>query len=132
MGERVGFDPYGAFAHQPAWQLWGFIAVRLFGLVAVVALIEEMFLRGFVMRFVMDVDWWEVPVGRVDVAAVVTCVVYAVLSHPAELFAAAAWFLLITLLAVKTRNIWDCVVAHAVTNLLLGIYVLVLHQWHYW
>ena len=132
MGERVGFDPFRAFAHQPAWQLWGFVAVRLFGLVAVVALIEEFFLRGFLMRFVMDVDWWQIPVGRVNGAALAACVVYAVLSHPAELFAAAAWFLLITLLAVKTKNIWDCVLAHAVTNLLLGVYVLVLGQWQYW
>jgi len=132
LGVRPGFDPFRALAHQPPWQLWGFLAVRLFGLVAVVALIEEFFLRGFLMRFVMDVDWWEIPVGRLSVEAVAACVVYAVLSHPAELFAAAAWFLLITLLAVKTKNIWDCVVAHAVTNLLLGVYVLVLGQWQYW
>jgi len=132
LGARAGFDPFRAFADQPAWQLWGFVAVRLFGMVAVVAVIEELFLRGFLMRFVMQVDWWEVPVGRASVAAVVACVAYAVLSHPAELFAAAAWFLLITLLAVKTKNIWDCVAAHAVTNLLLGIYVLVLGQWQYW
>jgi CAAX prenyl protease-like protein len=131
LGERPAFDPFRALAGRP-WQLWSFVAVRLFGLVAVVALIEEFFLRGFLMRFVMDVDWWQIPIGRVNLAAVVACVVYAVLSHPAELFAAVAWFLLITLLAVKTKSIWDCVVAHATTNLLLGVYVLALGQWHYW
>jgi hypothetical protein len=31
---------------------------------------------------------------------------------------------------VKTRNIWDCVVAHAVTNLLLGVYVVHWGRWH--
>jgi len=46
-----------------------------------------------------------------------------VLSHPGEVFAAVAWFSLVTWLMVRTRNIWDCVVAHAVTNLLLGVYV---------
>lgn len=132
LGQRPGFNPFRELAHQPAWQLWGFLAVRLFGLVAVVALIEEFFLRGFLMRFVMDVDWWQIPVGRVNRAAVAACVIYAVLSHPSELLAAAAWFLLVTLLAVKTKNLWDCVVAHAVTNLLLGVYVLALGQWQYW
>lgn len=131
-GARVGFDPFREFAGKASWQLWGFVAVRMFGLVAVVALIEEFFLRGFVMRYVMCMDWWKVPVGQLSVAAVVACVVYAVLSHPAELFAAPVWFLLVTLLAWKTKNLWDCVVAHATTNLLLGIYVLVLHAWQLW
>jgi hypothetical protein len=29
----------------------------------------------------------------------------------------------------KTKNLWDCVVAHAVTNLLLGAYVLWSGHW---
>jgi membrane protease YdiL (CAAX protease family) len=36
---------------------------------------------------------------------------------------------MVTWLMVKTRNIWDCVVAHAVTNLLLGVYVVATGQW---
>jgi len=31
---------------------------------------------------------------------------------------------------IRTRNLWDCVVAHAVTNLLLGLYVVHSGQWH--
>jgi membrane protease YdiL (CAAX protease family) len=49
--------------------------------------------------------------------------------HPGELLAAAVWFSMVTWLMVKTRNIWDCVVAHAVTNLLLGVYVVATGQW---
>jgi uncharacterized protein len=45
------------------------------------------------------------------------------LMHPAELLAAAVWFTLVTWLMLRTKNIWDCVVAHAVTNFLLGVYV---------
>ena len=32
---------------------------------------------------------------------------------------------MITWLMLRTRNIWDCVAAHAITNLILGIYVVV-------
>jgi len=39
------------------------------------------------------------------------------------------WFSMITGLMVATRNIWDCVAAHAVTNLLMGIYVVGWNQW---
>ena len=43
--------------------------------------------------------------------------------QPGEFLAAAVWFGMVTWLMVRTRNIWDCVAAHAVTNVLLGIYV---------
>ena len=45
---------------------------------------------------------------------------------------AVVWFAMITCLMVKTRNLWDCVVAHAVTNLLLGIYVMKTGAWALW
>lgn len=122
VGQRSGFNPFKELAAQPAWA-WGFLAVRFFGLVAVVAVIEEFFLRGFLMRFVVDNDWANVPFGKVNTAAVVVGTLVPVLMHPAELLAAAVWFSMVTWLMIKTRNIWDCIVAHAVTNLLLGIYV---------
>jgi hypothetical protein len=49
----------------------------------------------------------------------------------AELQVAAVWFSLVTWLMIRTRNIGDCVAAHAVTNL-LGIYVVTQHEWQLW
>jgi len=121
-GTRTGFNPLKELAGDPVWA-WGFLAVRFVGLVAVVPVIEEFFLRGFLMRFVMDTKWWEVPMGKANALAVVLATAVPMLMHPAELLAAAVWFSMITWMYLKTRNIWDCVVAHAVTNLLLGIYV---------
>ena len=51
------------------------------------------------------------------------------LMHPGELFAAAVWFSLVTWLMLRTRSIWDCVIAHAVTNLLIGLWVLWSGDW---
>ncbi len=130
LGARSAYNPLEELRAQPAWCAWGFLAVRFFGLVVVVAVMEEFFLRGFLMRYVMDPDWWKVPFGKVNAMAVVVGTLVPVLMHPAELFAAAVWFSLVTLLMVKTRNIWDCVVAHAVTNLLLGVYVVTSGDWH--
>ena len=127
-GTRVGFNPLKELAGNPVWA-GGFLAIRFLGLAAVVPLIEEFFLRGFLMRFVVDAKWWEVPMGKVNALAVVVATAVPVLMHPAELLAAAVWFSMITWMYVRTRNIWDCVVAHAVTNLLLGIYVVVWDQW---
>lgn len=120
-GARSGFNPFEQIAGQPALA-WLFLSLRFVGLVLVVPLIEEFFLRGFVMRFVMERDWWEVPFGKANAMAIVLGTVIPMLSHP-ELLAAAVWFSMITWLMLRTRNIWDCVAAHAITNLILGVYV---------
>jgi uncharacterized protein len=95
----------------------------------VVPVIEEFFLRGFLMRLVVENDWWKVPFGKVTVVAVMVGTAVPMMMHPGELLAAAVWFSMITCLMVKTRNIWDCVVAHSLTNLVLGIYVVTTGTW---
>jgi len=131
LGSRAALNPFELLGDQPPIMV-AFLAVRFAGLVLVVPLIEEMFLRGFVMRFVESVDWHRLPLGEIGAAGIATGTIYGMLTHPAELFAAAVWFSLITGLMLKTRNIWDCVAAHAVTNLTLGVYILYSGRWELW
>jgi membrane protease YdiL (CAAX protease family) len=127
-GERSAFNPLVQMADQPALA-WAFLAIRFFGLALVVPVIEEFFLRGFLMRFVHHQQWWQVPFGWVDGSALLVGTIVPMLMHPGELLAAAVWFSIVTWLMLRTRNIWDCVAAHAVTNLLLGLYVVLFDQW---
>jgi CAAX prenyl protease-like protein len=101
------------------------------GLVLIVPVIEEFFLRGFLMRYVVNDAWWEVPFGQVNRAAIVVGTLFPVLYHPEKL-AALVWFSLVTWLMVRTRNIWDCIAAHAITNLMLGVYVVTQGEWRLW
>jgi len=128
-GTRSGFNPLEELGGNPAGA-WAFLAVRFFGLAIVVAVIEEFFLRGWLMRFVIDNDWPSVPFGKLTTTAAVAGTLVPMLMHPAELLAAAVWFSMVTWLMFRTRNIWDCIVAHAITNLLLGVYVVAFDQWH--
>ncbi len=128
LGERSAFNPLEQLGDRPL-MAYGFLAVRFFGLVIVVPVIEEFFLRGFLMRFVMDEHWWEVPFGKVNRLAVIVGTAVPVLMHPQEAVAAAVWFSAVTLLMVRSRNIWACILAHAITNLLIGCYVLASGQW---
>ncbi len=131
FGERPAFDPLTELAATPGWA-YTFLAIRFVGLALIVPIIEEFFLRGCLMRFVIREEFWSVPFGTLTPAAVIIGTAVPMLMHPAELFAAAVWFSLITWLMWRTRNIWDCVAAHAVTNLLLGLYVVTQHQWQLW
>ena len=127
-GERSAYNPLLQMADQPV-VAWAFLFVRFIGLALIVPVIEEFFLRGFLMRFVMHQQWWQVPFGEVDGTALLVGTLVPMLMHPGELLAAAVWFSMVTWLMIRTRNIWDCVVAHGVTNLLLGLYVVLFDQW---
>jgi uncharacterized protein len=131
LGDRPAYNPLEQLGHAPAWA-YAFLTIRFIGLALVVPVIEEFFLRGFMMRYVIAQDWWKWPFGKVTPMAVAVGTVFPMLMHPGELFAAAVWFSMITALMVYTKNIWDCVAAHAVTNLLLGIYVVKYGQWQLW
>ena len=127
LGERPAFNPLEQLSDTPAWA-YGFLAIRLLGLVVVVAVIEEFFLRGFLMRMVVAEQWWTLSIGQVNRLAIVAGTVIPMLYHP-ELVAALVWFSAVTWLMLKTKNIWDCITAHAVTNCLLGVYVLTTGEW---
>jgi len=131
LGARTAFDPLTELGGTPAIA-YGFLAIRFVGLALIVPIIEELFLRGFVMRYLIDPDWWKVSLGSVTPTAIAITTALALAMHPAELFAELIWFSSVTLLMLKTRNLWDCVVAHGVTNLLLGIYVVKTDAWHFW
>lgn len=128
MGERAAFNPFAAWPDQPGLA-WGYLAMRFVGLAAVVPVVEEFFLRGFVMRWVQDPDWQRVPFPATAPKALAAGTLVPMLMHPAELLAAAIWFSGITWLMLRRRTIWDCVAAHAVTNLLLGVWVVVSGDW---
>jgi CAAX prenyl protease-like protein len=129
LGQRAAFNPLEQMADTPGWA-YAFLAIRFFGLAVLVPVIEEMFLRGFAMRYALDPDrWWQVPFGTVNAAAVVVGTALPVLLHPGEALAAVVWFSGVTWLMIRTRSIGNCIVAHATTNLLLGCYVVASGQW---
>lgn len=130
LGSRVAFDPFRAISN-PLGRA-AFLAVRFFGLVVVVPIIEETFYRGFLLRYVTNPDDWQrVSLGRFTFAALAANLVLFALSHP-EWLAALVFGLAMCMLLACTKNLYACITAHAVTNLLLGLYVIHFHQWQYW
>jgi len=129
IGERSGFDPFSGLGDGLRE---AFLAVRFLGLVVIVPFAEELFLRGFLMRYVIRERFFEVPFGTVTIASVATCTAYAVLTHPAEAIAAAGWFAMVTGVAAATRRPIDAILTHAATNLGLGVFVLFTGNWWLW
>jgi uncharacterized protein len=127
LGSRSAFDPLTLGVGSR----WAFIALRLAGLVVLVPLIEELFWRSFLMRWVIDNDFLRVPIGKVTpMAAGVTSALFA-LAHPEWLPAVLTGALWAWLLW-STKSLSACVISHATANLALGIYVIITHDWKFW
>ena len=129
-----GFNP-DRVATDGGWLYSTVVVMRFIRLVIVVPLAEEIFWRGFLMRYLIEPhgDFWAVPFGRHRRSSFVFVTALFTVAHASVDYAAAIVFgSLIYWLAVRTKSLMACVLAHAVANLILGTYVMVSKQWGYW
>ena len=111
--------------------LWPLIAVRWIGAALLVPLMEELFWRSFLMRWIQSPQFEAVPPRRVGIKAIVLSTFVFVLAHPLWMAATIAG-LVYAGLYVYTGRLWVPVIAHAVTNGALGIWVVRTQQWAFW
>lgn len=120
-----------SLAYSPEEAGWALALAKLAGSAAVIAGVEEFFFRGFFYRWLRKSAFWSVPLTAFDAQAFWTVVAVFGLEHDRWLAGALAgcvygW------LAVRTGDIWAAALAHAATNLLLGVYVIVSRQYGFW
>ena len=110
---------------------WPLVVVRWIGATLVVPVMEELFWRSFLMRWLQRPGFTTVDPRQVGLRAVLISAALFVLVHPLWLAAALAG-LAYAWLYVRTGKLWTCVIAHAVTNGVLGIWVVATGQWQFW
>jgi uncharacterized protein len=110
---------------------WPQVAIRFVGAALLVPLIEELFWRSFLMRWIEQPVFQGVAPQRVGARAIVLSSFVFTLAHTLWLAAAIAG-LVYALLYVKTGKLWVAVIAHAVTNGALGVWVVMTGNWQFW
>ncbi len=109
-----------------------FILLRTVSSSIAVPILEELFWRGWMMRWLIHHDFRAVPMGKyVPSAFWIVAIMFASEHGPYWEVGLAAgivynWWI------VRTRNLADCILAHAVTNAALSAYVVIAGQWQYW
>jgi len=109
-----------------------FIMLRVGASVALVPVLEELFWRGWLMRWLIDKDFLKVPLGTYARGAFWIVAVLFASEHGPYWEVGLAAGIVYNWWIVHTRNLADCMLAHAVTNGLLSVYVLTTGQWQYW
>jgi len=109
-----------------------FVAVRVLSSVTLVPVLEELFWRGWLMRWWIDRNFLAVRLGTYQAAAFWLVAVLFASEHGPYWDVGLIAGIVYNLWLIRTGNLADCMLAHAVTNGTLAAYVLVAGQWQYW
>lgn len=126
IGISAGFNPRDDVGID-----WMMVVVRLTGAVLVVPLMEELFWRSFLMRWITKHDFLTVEPARVGFKAYAISTVLFAFEHNlwlAGLLAGAVY----SFIYMRSGTLWSPILAHAVTNALLGVWVIYTGNWSYW
>ena len=117
-----------AAALHSSWVL----AWRTARAVMIVPIVEELFWRGWLMRWLINTDFERVPLGMyAPFAFWVTALMFGSEHGPywdVGLIAGVIY----NLWMIRSKSLADCILMHAVTNAMLSVYVIGGQHWQYW
>jgi CAAX protease family protein len=124
------WDPNEQFGAGSALA-WTFIAARILGSTFVVPPLEEVFYRSFLYRYFVRTDFQEMPLGRFHATSfIVTSVIFG-FEH-SQWLAGILCGLAYQGLVLRKNRLGDVMTAHAITNFLLGVWVVWQGAWKFW
>jgi uncharacterized protein len=110
---------------------WLLVAFRIAGAALVVPVMEELFWRSFLQRWVQQPDFMTLDPAQIGLKALLIASALFAVEH-LQWFAGLVAGLAYGWLYIRTRNLWAPIMAHAVTNGLLGAYVVATGEWSFW
>lgn len=123
--------PLEQIRYAPDLEGWGFALIRLAGSAFVIAIVEEFFWRGCAYRWIQKEDFLSVDPGVFDARAFwITAALFASIHN--EWLVGLICGVIYGYTYIRTRDIWAVSIAHVVTNLLLGLYVLWSGKYEFW
>lgn len=126
-GGTAGFNPRDAAGAV----IWPLALVRVLGAALIVPVMEELFWRSFVMRWIDNPKFLSVKPAAVSLRALLLSSLVFGVEHDLWLAGIAAG-LAYGWLYMRSGNLWPPILAHGVTNLLLGVWVLHTGNWQFW
>jgi len=130
---RIGTEGHGHFVPVRADGSLDplLVALRLLGFVLVVPVMEELFWRSFLMRWIERRDFLAVDPRTVGATALVLSSAVFALEHR-EWLAGLVAGLVFGVIYQRTGNLRACVVSHCTTNLTIAGWVLATRDWSLW
>ena len=129
LGE--GWNPFKQYGAGSA-TAWMYVMVRIGGSSLVVPPLEEVFYRSFLYRMFVKTDFRAMPLSQFHgLSFVVTSAIFGFM-HPDRWLAGILCGLAYQWLVIRKGRLGDAMTAHAVTNFLLGLWVVWKGAWNFW
>jgi len=126
-----GFNP-DIFSNQSSFY-WPTVVLRFLRLVVIVPFVEEIFWRGFLLRYLIDENFERVPFGTFSWLSFSIVTFGFGFSHSAVDWPVALMTgVIYNGVAYRTKSLSSCILTHAITNLLLGLWIMKTKQWGFW
>ncbi|MBI1786844.1 MAG: CAAX prenyl protease-related protein [Acidobacteria bacterium] len=110
-----------------------FLIFRTFGCAIMVPVLEELFWRGWLSRWLIDSrDFLKVPLGAYTAFSFWMGSLLFASEHGPYWEVGLAAGCLYNAWMIRTKNLANCILAHGVTNACLSAWVLTKDQWQYW
>jgi CAAX prenyl protease-like protein len=123
-------NPFLVFG-QHSLAAYCFLGVHLFGMTVVVPPLEEVFYRSFLYRYIARQSFMEVPLNRfLPLPFFVTALLFG--CEHSQWLAGILCGMAYQWLVLRKNRLGDAMAAHAITNLLLGIWVVWRGAWNFW
>lgn len=110
---------------------WLFIATRIFGSTFIVPPLEEVFYRSFLYRYVASQNFLSIPLNQFLARPFFLTALVFGLAHN-EWLAGILCGLAYQWLVLRKNRLGDAMTAHAITNFLLGLWVVTRGAWQFW
>jgi CAAX prenyl protease-like protein len=111
---------------------WFCNGARLVASAAVVPPLEEVFYRSFLYRYFVRPNFLTMPLGQFHALSFVATSAIFGLMHPDRWLAGILCGLAYQGLAVGKNRLGDAMLAHGITNFLLGVWVIWKGDWGFW
>jgi uncharacterized protein len=129
LGEaRTPFGPERFASRELAT---AFYALRAIGYIFITPVFEELFIRSFLMRYLIHSRFINVPIGYYSRLSFWGTATFFSLTHP-EWIVAFCYAVLLNYLICKVKSLSVCVIAHGTSNAILVFYVLFSGHWELW
>lgn len=106
--------------------------LRVMRATTVVAIAEEIFWRGWLMRWLVDERFTSVPIGFYRASAFWWTAIFFAVEHGAYWEVGLAAGLIYNWWAIRSKSLGDLILAHGLTNAALGLFVILTRRWEYW
>jgi uncharacterized protein len=98
----------------------------------IVPIVEELFWRAWLMRWLIDKDIRRVALGTYAPLAFWATAILFASEHGPYWDVGLITGVIYNAWMIRTKSVADCIVMHAVTNAVLSVYVIASGNWQYW